>query len=138
MPSIELGLVTHLQADAGLSSLVGPRVRWGQADPEEPYPYVVCRTPEESGSGINTLDGTSSLCRQRVLFDCWSDGSAEEARAIGNAIESSLVGPRTAIGGVPSAGCEFLRAADGAGKPGEGQGLGPFRRIVELLVWSET
>lgn len=87
--SLETGILDRLAADAGVSALVGTRLRHEFLDQDQPYPAL--RLIRISTATDYSLDMASPLSRVRLQVDCYADSFAD-VNSLANAVESSLVG----------------------------------------------
>lgn len=85
MASLEAALIAALQANAGVSALVGSRVFIAGGRQGETYPYVTVQRIATAGAAH--LDGPSNLDWPLMQIDCWADtalaalNAAEAVRA---------------------------------------------------------
>lgn len=129
---IEGAIRNELINQSEIRSLIGDRFAWGQMPAGTTTPYLVAKAIPDRG--IQTLSGEASIKRLRVIFEAVATEYAK-AKEILQAIEKTIVGPRSSIGGEWSNGCEKVRESDVPSAPISGQGQARFRRQLELVVW---
>lgn len=85
--SAESDLRALLLADAGVSALVGSRVRAGRAEEDDARPYVVFS--REDTEREETLSGEVVSETAVIAVECWAD-SQGQADAVADAVDAAL------------------------------------------------
>lgn len=88
---MEKAIIDKLLATAGVSALVGTRVRGGSAAKGDATPYLVVN--RVSGGPINTLNGGGTSYLARLQIDAIAS-SYSPARALADAVAAALNGFR--------------------------------------------
>ena len=95
--ALEIGLVAHLTADAGVSALIGSRLYAEQMPQNPTYPAVVYSRVSTTQGDL--LNGADTLTAVRIQFDAYAVDYAG-VKALATAFRAALNGFRGDLGGV--------------------------------------
>lgn len=99
---MEEDLRTHLAADSGLTTLVGPRIQWSVRDAAPSLALHLIDT--DAGWA---LKGATGVDQARVQLDCWAE-TFLAAKAIGTAVRAALPAIGQVVGATKFLSCVVL------------------------------
>lgn len=125
---MEVALVAHLLAQAGITAVVSQRITWGRRGQGGTLPAIVLHRID--GLLDYHLTGASGLVESRVQVDCWSDDYAGAKRAA-RAVEAAVSGQRFTRGAIRF---DAVFVADERDSNFDEAGTALYRTGLDLIV----
>ena len=98
MSLIEQGLLTHLQADAGITAIVDGRIDAVVSPQNETLPRITFQ--RISSNRVMSFGGPSGLTRGRFQIDCWA-ATYDDSKNLAEAVRLAMDGFSGLMGDVP-------------------------------------
>ena len=128
-------LAAKLIADAGVSALVGSRVRPIVLDQRDTVPAIVYSLVNQEG--WHSLQGGTTCARSRVQFFAYGN-TITEAINVSDAIMASLDGYRGQTQDIFVSSCMLDNSYDMADPPTKGSAEWRYRRAIDFVVCHEV
>lgn len=129
---IEQALKKYLEAQSGLTALVGERIDYVRAPQDVAAPYLVFF--KVSGPRVHSHDGVSDLANPRFQFSCFA-GTYYEAKQVAEQVQTALdaySGTMGGAGGVSVGACFYENETDIYETDAN-----LFHVAVDYLIWHE-
>lgn len=129
--SLESDLFTALQANSGLTALIGDRLYRDRLPQGAAYPAVVYQ--RISTTHAHHMTAASGLAEARIQFDSWATDAAS-AEAVAEKIRLALQGFRGDLGSTSVRTCHLENTESGYDPPADSSDVAAHRVSQDFMV----